>query len=282
LEPVFLRDDLAQALCIEERSAVKADDALFAQIWALQGEVYRSVASRTTLRFEAAGRAYFLKRHRGVGWREIFKNLIALRLPVLGARNEYQTCRHLAGRGIAAPRVAAFAERGCSPAARDSFVICDALEDYESLEDLTDRWDDEPPDPLVKRRLVVAVARFARAMHAAGVVHRDFYICHLLVRREALQRGCVELAVIDLHRAQIRRRIPRRWLRRDLAALLFSVLDLPLSRTAWLRFVREYRGRPLREVWARDGSFWNGVYKRARALYRKGQRRGLVKGRFQP
>ena len=282
MEPPYLREDIAEALELHGPSSHGATAALFDRVGTLEGEVYRAVASRRTLRFVADGRAYFLKRHGGVGWGEIFKNLLTLRLPVLGARNEYLTCRHLAQHGISAPQVAAFAERGHNPAARESFVICDALEGFESLEDLAERWESSPPDPLLKRRLVMAVARFARAMHEAGVVHRDFYICHLLVNRRALERGEVELAVIDLHRAQIHRHLPQRWRRRDLAALLFSVLDLPLGRSTWLRFVRVYRGRPLRDVWAEEGGFWDDVYARAVALYRKGQRRGLVTGRFQP
>jgi UDP-glucose:(heptosyl)LPS alpha-1,3-glucosyltransferase len=272
--PQFLREDLAQTWASSED--------VFERVQNLEGDIYRAVADRRTLRFEAGGRAYFAKIHQGAGWREILKNLISLRLPVVGARNEYEACLHLARAGVAAPTVAAFGERGRSPAARLSFVVCDALEGRESLEELTDRWDAEPPTPLQQRRLVMAVAAFARAMHAAGVIHRDFYICHLLLDRAAYRCGRVDLAVIDLHRAQIHQHPPLRWLRRDLAALLFSTLDLPLSRRAWLRFVRVYSGRPLPEVMREDGAFWAGVYGRARALYAKGQRKDLVKGRFPP
>jgi heptose I phosphotransferase len=270
---IFLREDLARAWGREH---------LFERVRNLDGEVFRAVADRRTLRFTTGGRAYFAKIHQGAGWGEIFKNLITGRLPVVGARNEYEACRHLERAGIKAPTVAAFGERGWSPAARFSFVVCDALEGRESLEELANRWDAAPPTPLEQRRLVMAVAAFARAMHAAGVVHRDFYICHLLLDRDAYRSGRVDLAVIDLHRAQIHQRPPARWLRRDLAALLFSTLDLPLSRRSWLRFVRAYRGRPLREVLREEGPFWAAVYERAVALYGKGRRKGLVKGHFPP
>lgn len=271
MSALYLRDDIARAW--------RGDDP-FAVAAALQGEVFRAVADRRTLRFAIGDRRYFAKVHQGAGWREIFKNLATLRLPVLGARNEFEACRHLADHDVAAPTVAAFGERGWNPASRFSFVICDALEDRVSLEDLTADWSDVPPAPAAKRRLIDAVARFARAMHDAGVVHRDFYICHLLLDRAAWADGRPSLAVIDLHRAQIRRRIPRRWLRRDLAALLFSVLDLPLTRRDWLRFLRAYRGAPLREVLAREGALWQAVLDRAEALYAKGRRKGLVQGRY--
>ncbi|MEZ5560115.1 MAG: lipopolysaccharide core heptose(I) kinase RfaP [Pseudomonadales bacterium] len=270
---LYLRDDLA--------AAWRGDDP-FERVAGLRGELYRAVARRRTLRFEAAGRAYFAKIHFGVGWTEIFKNLLTLRRPVIGARNEYLACRHLAEQGVAAPTVAAFGERGLDPATRLSFVICDELSGCDSLEDVALGWDAAPPTAIEKRRLVMAVARFARAMHGAGVVHRDFYICHLLLDRDAWRDGDARLAVLDLHRAQLHRHIPRRWLERDLAALLYSCLDLPLGRRTWLRFVRTYRGAPLPEVMAREARFWAAVHRRALRLYRKGVRKGLVRGRFDP
>lgn len=269
---LFLRKDLALAWA-------GADP--FERVAGLDGEVYRNVANRRTLRFELGGRGYFAKIHGAVGWREIFKNLLTLRLPVIGARNEYRACRHLERCGVAAPTVAAFGERGWNPARRRSFVVCDELEGRESLEDLTADWDRQAPGPAEKRRLVEAAARFVRTLHEAGVVHRDLYICHLLADRRAYAEGRVVLAVLDLHRAQIHRRIPRRWLRRDLAAILFSVLDLPLTRRDWLRFLRAYRGRTLRDVLADEPDLWRQVYRRAVHLYRKGERKGLVRGHFE-
>lgn len=264
----YLRDDLAR---------VWGREGLFERVLHLDGEVYRAVANRRTLRFEAGDRAYFAKIHQGTGWAEIFKNLATLRLPVIGARNEFEACRHLERCGVTAPTVAAFGERGINPARRFSFIICDALEGRNSLEDVTASWLQTPPSPVTKRRLVRAVAAFARAMHDAGVVHRDFYICHLLACGTAA--GQVDLAVIDLHRAQLHGRIPRRWLRRDLAALLFSVLDLPLTRRDWLRFLEVYRQRPLRQVLRDEARLWRSVERRAERLYRKGLRKGLVPGR---
>lgn len=251
-------------------------DALVAAAWAMRGSIVRDVARRQTLRVELDGRPYFLKRHRGVGWSELVKNWLVAKRPVVGARNEYEACRHLQRAGLNAPRVAAFAEVDAHPAARSSFVLMDALIDYEDLETCTLRWLDAPPDPALQRRLVMRVADFARRFHDAGVAHRDFYLCHLLLHRDP----DVDLAVLDLHRALLFPAIPDRWRRRDLAALLFSALDLPVSRLSWLRFVRCYSGRPLRQEFAARGAFWRGVYRRALKLYRKGERKGLTRGRF--
>jgi heptose I phosphotransferase len=267
---IWLRDDLR---------ALWGETGLFERVFALEGDVYRAVASRRTLRVEAGGRAYFAKIHRGVGWVEVLKNLLTLRRPVVSARNEYAACRHLAANGVRAPAVAAFGERGWNPARRESFVVCDALDGFTNLEDLTAEWSTAPASALERRRLLMAVAGFARGFHATGTVHRDFYLCHLLLDRTAWAAGRAELAVLDLHRARIFGRLPVRWRRRDLAALLFSTLDLPYGRRSWYRFVRVYTGRPLREVFAQEGSFWRGVERRARRLYRKGLRKGIVRGR---
>jgi heptose I phosphotransferase len=265
----YLRDDIA-ALWSQR-------DAL-SEAQALDGEVFREVARRKTMKVEIAGRAFFVKLHHGVGWWEIVKNWLVLKRPVLGARNEFEACRHLEKMNIVAPRVAAFGESDGLPATRFSFILCDALDDYEDLEELTKRWFDAPPSALETRHWVMAVAQFARRFHAAGVVHRDFYLCHLLARRDDPN---APLGVLDLHRALIFDEVPERWRLRDLAALLFSTLDLGINRRAWLRFVRVYTGRPLREVFAEEGEFWQAVYRRACDLYEKGRRKKLVKGNFE-
>ena len=261
---------------------VPAADRLLQWAESVEGEVFRQGRGRRTVRVVLDGNPYFLKFHSGVGWLEILKNWLVGKRPVLGAENEYRACRHLEHCGLNAPRVAAFAAAPGSPAARRSLVLCDELAGFVSLEDVVDAWDDSSPDPMARRRLVLGVAEFVRRLHEAGVVHRDLYLCHLLLRADAWAAGEVELGVLDLHRARIVSPMPDYWRKRDLAALLFSALDAPMHRHAWLRFVRVYSGRPLRDVFARDGAFWRSVYRRAVKLYGKGLRKGLVKGRFEP
>jgi heptose I phosphotransferase len=58
----------------------------------------------------------------------------------------------------------------------------------------------------------------------------------------------LKLSLIDLHRAQIRPQTPRRWRDKDLAGLYFSAVEIGLTRRDYLRFLRVYFGRPLREV----------------------------------
>ncbi len=57
----------------------------FAEVKKLNGEVFRELETRRTLRFELVQQSYFLKWHKGTTLKEIIKNLLSLRMPVLGA-----------------------------------------------------------------------------------------------------------------------------------------------------------------------------------------------------
>lgn len=267
---VYVRDDLKPLLPKQD---------LFDWAMAVDGQIARQVAGRRTLRIALGEHHYYLKLHLGVGLVEIFKNWLSLKQPVLGAANEFEACQHLQAVGLAAPRVAAFAQSIGAAWSRRSFVLCDELVHYEDLETVSLRWSQQPPSGLELRRLVMQVAQFARRFHDAGVVHRDFYICHLLRNRLNPDHP---LAVLDLHRALLFETLPERWRLRDLAALLFSVLDLPLevplNKRAWLRFVRVYTGKPLKATFAEQPELWNAVVRRALKLQAKARRKGLQPG----
>jgi heptose I phosphotransferase len=219
----------------------------FACADALQGEVFRALEGRRTLRTEIAGRGYFAKIHHGVGWGEILKNLLSGRLPVLGASNEWRAIRRLTALGVDTMHVAGFGERGSNPAARHSFLITEELAPTISLEDYCRDWIAVPPGPTLKRALLERVATMTRRMHRGGVNHRDLYICHFLLHLP-VDAGQPRLSLIDLHRAQVRQRTPRRWRDKDLAALHFSSLEIGLTTRDRLRFLRTYFNRPLRAI----------------------------------
>ena len=88
----------------------------FAEVEKLQGQVFRELAARRTLRTEVDGRPYFVKIHRGIGWAEIFKNLITAKLPVLGAGLEWDAIHRLQAIGVPTMTGVAFGEKGSNPA----------------------------------------------------------------------------------------------------------------------------------------------------------------------
>ena len=221
----------------------------FVAVEALQGEVFRELEARRTLRTEVAGRGYFVKIHRGVGWAEILKNLLSLRLPVLGAENEWLAIQRLTELGVDTMHAVAFGQRGRNPAARHSFIVSEELAPTISLEDFCRAWPQEPPALAFKRALIARVAGMAGKMHRGGVNHRDFYICHFLLHLDpAPSAGNFKLSIIDLHRAQVRDKTPRRWRDKDLASLYFSALNIGLTRRDCLRFLRAYFARALRDI----------------------------------
>ncbi|PCI70490.1 MAG: lipopolysaccharide core heptose(I) kinase RfaP [Piscirickettsiaceae bacterium] len=245
----------------------------FDELMSLDGEMYRQVARRKTFKFDLNGMEYFAKIHNGVGWQEIFKNLIQGRLPVIGAKNEYDAINTLTKLGISTMTLAAFGQRGSNIAELESFVITRSLEPATSLEDFCADWDNVRPPVLLKRALIKRVAAITRELHNHGLNHRDLYICHFLLKDEDVDKVVnvdeLPLYLIDLHRVQIRDKVPERWLIKDLAALYFSSMNIGFTRRDFYRFVREYTGVKLKEVFAENQMFWAKVEKKALYLNAK-------------
>lgn len=238
----------------------------------LDGEVFRSVKSRRTFRFELNGKGFFAKLHHGIGWGEIFKSLLQFKAPVLSARNEYEAIRRLEELGVATMTVAAFGERGANPARIESFIITDELVDTISLEDFCRNWKTNPPPFALKCALIRYVAETSRTLHENGVNHRDYYICHFLLESAHPWQEGIRAPLIDLHRAQLRRKTPRRWIVKDLAGLWFSAMDAGLSVRDQLRFIKIYTHKPLRAGLKKKAGFWRTVDRTAQRLYAKEQR----------
>ena len=244
----------------------------FVAVEALQGQVYRELEGRRTLRTEVAGRGYFVKIHRGIGWGEIAKNLLSAKLPVLGARQEWQAIERLTAAGVATMTAVAYGERGRNPAAQHSFIVTEELAPTTDLEQLSQNWANEPPEPRLKWALIAEVASMLGRMHRAGVNHRDCYICHFLLHTDKpVSADDLRLSVIDLHRAQVRRATPLRWRNKDLAALYFSALNIGLTRRDRLRFLHGYfaalKGRqPLRQILGEEAQLLAWLERKAQRL----------------
>lgn len=263
-QQLYLRSDLAMQW---------TSHTIFDKVKRQEGEIFRSKEGRRTLRFELTEKSYFLKLHQGVGWWEIIKNLLQLRLPIIGAKNEWQAIKFLEQHQLDTMAIAAYGEQGWNPAKKLSFLITDELLDTMNLEYLGEQWRRSPPSFQTKSRLIHKLALIARKMHEGGMNHRDFYLCHFLLDHSFANTNVItddtQLFLIDLHRAQIRSKVPERWLVKDIGSLYFSALDINLTKRDLFRFIKRYSGLPLREALTKQQKFWAKVDERAVKLRNK-------------
>lgn len=266
---IWLSDEL-QAL------ANGAGQEAFAWCMDLNGESVRRKERRHTFRVQLAGCDYFIKQHYGLTCLDIVDDLVRLRRPVLGAGNEYRMTALLNGIGIATAPLAGFGVSGRWPTTQRSFLITRALPPTCALSQLDLRPQKEKVTPGVKRRLIAAVAAIVAAMHAIGINHRDLYVNHFRLPLAWLDDpvGTPPLHLMDLHRAQQHTRLPRRWLVKDLAALLFSAKAPVFSSRDHLRFLKIYfGGRALRDILRGEAALLRAVAKKAAAMRRQQERR---------
>jgi heptose I phosphotransferase len=262
----------------DELRDVAPKDGQDAFTWAmgLAGESVRRIERRHTFRLELVGREYFVKQHYGLSWLDIAGELVRLRRPVLGAANEYRMTALLNSIGITTAPLAGFGVDGLWPTSRRSFLITRALPATCTLNELSRDWWHETPAPQLKMRLIRKVAEIVAAMHAAGINHRDLYANHFRLPLDWLKNpaGDPPLFLMDLHRAQQHTVLSRRWLVKDLAALLFSVSDKPLSLRDKLRFLQTYfPGRSLRHILKTESNLLETILAKAEAMRRQKERR---------
>lgn len=251
----------------EEFATSFKDEDPYSQLQAMDGKIFRQVKNRKTFQFSHKGKSYFAKLHSGVGWFEIFKNLLSLRRPILSARNEWEAIHKLQELNIATMTAVAYGESGWNPARRQSFIVTDELIDTISLEDYCKQWQESEPTGLIKRALIEKVASIASALHTNGVCHRDFYLCHFLLHKK--DESFPKLSLIDLHRALVKSNLAKRWLVKDIAGLYYSAKSIGLSQRDLLRFMRHYHGKNLRAALNDNKSFWVDVEQRANSMFEK-------------
>ena len=199
---------------------------------------------RRTVSFSHNGERYYLKIHDGVGWKEIGKNLTSLRLPVLGAENEWKGVHHLRRQtllqnfGLNTLNIAGYGTRERrfwkilnNPAKRQSLIVTDEIPEAISLEDLFKdklfwgRNANKTSDKICfKRWLIEQLAQTTRVLHNSGANHRDFYLSHFLLQRtkESHERTPENssLFLIDLHRMQIHKPRWTAWIKAILQGAL--------------------------------------------------------------
>jgi tRNA A-37 threonylcarbamoyl transferase component Bud32 len=152
------------------------------------------------------------------------------------AEREWSVLRRLTRIGVPAPQPAACIEEREGKRVLRAALVTVGLPAEISLQRVIR---EQTLPPARRQRLARELGRLLRAMHEGGVNHRDFYLVHIRVGADD------KLYVTDLNRADIRRRVTRRWRIKDVGALLHSAAQATATDKA--RFAREYFGGRLRD-----------------------------------
>jgi len=178
----------------------------------------------------------FIKRHTPLSFGKYFKERIRFASRKT-AFDEFEniTAFYKAGLPTMEPVVAG--KRRCGILGSESFLITKEIKGCVTLENfiessLKDKTFAE------KNALIKKTALLAKKMHDSGFNHRDFYLCHLLIGIEEHNKD--ELFIVDLHRVDVRKKVPERWKVKDLAALNYSADSKHITRTDKLRFLKAY------------------------------------------
>jgi heptose I phosphotransferase len=204
----------------------------------LKGIVVRNAGmERSTQRLDLHGGTVYIKKHFFPGIREILKNLLRFRFPP-GALNEWRALLAFHAHNI--PTMIPICA-GSKPflwrIEKESFVLTDDLAEADQLDDFLKMNAAIPCRGKVlerKRRILENLADITRRMHLSGINHRDYYLCHVLIDNKE------RLYIIDLHRVDVRDKVGKRWMVKDLAALLFSSLEVPVTHGQRLAFYKRY------------------------------------------
>lgn len=233
----------------------------------------RRFKNRQTLRFTIQGKPYYLKRYMPLPWYRAIGAALSGGILAQSALAELRALQKLQRIGIPAPIPAGWGVR------RDrSFIVTEGLDNTCSLEDHVATWHARAPDPGHRRSLLSAVADTTRLLHGCGINHRDLYLCHFHLDLGSAAES-PRLYLLDLHRAELRGRVPVAKQLKDLGALYSSAYHLNLGSREKLRFIRQYHAVPLNALDDEDWRFWKRVSARAYAIWRRNAlKRMLPKG----
>lgn len=148
------------------------------------------------------------------------------------ALQEWRAIQHVRAVGIDTATAVAVGQSKVRGLVASSFLmtleIAGAIEGHRYAEGL---------EVTARRRFLLDVADLARRFHAAGFVHKDFYLGHVLV-------GAPEgrLFLIDLQRVTKPCCFRERWLAKDLGALAYSMFNAGATYTDLMRAFLGYCG----------------------------------------
>ena len=218
------------------------------------------LSSRQTYRLETSkGRVLYLKLYREIEPEARLAGLFARRFDSPASR-EWHVLKRLHEIDVPTMHGAACLEETDSGVATRAALLTIGLDAPRNLQNLLQN---EPLSAERRHGLAGALGGILRKMHDGGVNHRDFYLVHIRVGDGD------QLYVTDLNRADIRKRVTRRWRVKDVAALLHSAPAVFVTATDKARFARHYFGGRLRD----HRSFIEAAFRKAERMTAHTQKR---------
>jgi len=164
-------------------------------------KIVRDVENRKTFKVSINQKHYFVKHHNFQPYRktikEVLKNFINLKKPILNAINEVKAIQQLESINIDTMKVSGYGLNKKSFLKTNSFIITESLEPAISLENLDlilSQYSGKDGFKL-KRKIIKDLAEITRKLHDNYLIHQDYYLCHFLFKDG-------NLYLIDLHRMQ--------------------------------------------------------------------------------
>lgn len=195
---------------------------------------------------QGARRAWFLKRYLRPPIREQLRRLRRHGRKRGAGAIEARFIRRLSALGIPTMHTIAYGQDMSGLFERRGFILTEEIRGL-SLEQLTRRIlaNTQPAPPWRERRDIIRqLAWITARLHAHRLYHRDLYLCHVFLCREAgtapTVHGRIILRLIDLARMIERPCRRRRWIVKDLAALNHSAPVALVTRADRLRFLYDY------------------------------------------
>jgi len=237
---------------------LKADNKIFDYLFNIDGESYRKKRSknffgeydRNTLKIKIGQEEYFIKKFVNKFNNKLFKKTYQSKSHQ--AKHERDAILELKKLDINTLTIAGYAEHVDGNDSK-SFLITKAIEPNYELDIFCMKYIDYKDYFKLKRLLIKHIAKITRLLHKNGLNHRDYYICHYLIaiNKLALTDDNINfnninsdflnsIFLIDLHRMQIRNKVPSRYIIKDLSAIMFSARGLKVTKTDYLRFIKEY------------------------------------------
>ncbi|MBP9721979.1 MAG: lipopolysaccharide core heptose(I) kinase RfaP [Gammaproteobacteria bacterium] len=276
----YLNIDLRNYLANNCHLDFNNPEIVFNHFASIPGQIFRQVKSRVTKKIKLDSKLdgkleqeYFIKIHYSSGnkinFKEFIKNIYSLNWPFVSnvsAQQEKDAIEALQKLGINTLELAGYIK-----IKQNSFIITKAIMPSISLDQLCEKYLNYPDYFKLKRKLIKYIAKNTRKLHQNGLNHRDYYLCHYLLKVKDLEINNIntdDIYLIDLHRMQIRKTVSVRYIIKDLGGLLFSARNYKFTRTDYLRFIKYYLN--IKSVKKINKSFWSKVIKKAASMREKG------------